>query len=68
MLDKMYRVLLGAALLVFALYLVTRNRILGSIGGLLILLAALTCFINDAKQGKFAKKNKKEKEYERRNV
>lgn len=59
MLEKTYKFLLGAALLCFAFYLVSRIRMLGGIAGLLLLLTALLRLYADAKSDNLPwKKNK----------
>lgn len=49
MYDKIYKSLLGVSLLFFAIYLVTRIRLLGAIGGFFLLITALARFFIDVK-------------------
>ena len=51
MFEKLYKILLGAALLCFAFYLLLKIRALGGIGGILLLLTALLRLYADAESG-----------------
>ncbi|MCI8609413.1 MAG: hypothetical protein HFE73_07195 [Firmicutes bacterium] len=63
MYDKIYKGLLGIALLFFAIYLITRMKILGAIGGGFLLLTALARFFIDLKTDNLPwKKERKIKE------
>lgn len=66
--ENIYKGFLAAVMLMFALYILTKIKIFGAIGGLLIILTAFIRFFTDWKNGKFKKKKKKTVQMEQRNV
>lgn len=67
MYDKVYKGFLGAALLFFAVYLITKIKVLGAVGGGFLLLTALARLFIDYKTDNLPwkeERDRKEREIE----
>lgn len=62
--DKTFKILLGAALLFFAVYVITDISIIGIVGGGFLLLIAFVRVVSDWRNGRLSwQKNKKKISY-----